>query len=93
MVVKARKSEEQVPIDWVIYLDVGLRPAAMIDGLTVMAQTSSPETGLAVADAEFTGIGRDDDQAIDGTSVARPERRCARLEARINAHGIHCVTE
>jgi hypothetical protein len=31
------------------------------DGLTVMAQTSSPETGLAVADAEFTGIGRDDD--------------------------------
>jgi hypothetical protein len=30
MVVKARKSEEQVPIDWVIYLDVGLRPAGII---------------------------------------------------------------
>lgn len=42
---------------------------AMIDDLTVMAQTSSPETGLAVADAEFTGIGRDDDPRRFKTNV------------------------
>lgn len=34
---------------------------AMIDDLSVMAQTSRPETGVAVADAEFTNIGREDD--------------------------------
>ncbi|KAJ6190988.1 polyketide synthase [Penicillium mononematosum] len=34
---------------------------ATIDDLTVMAQASSPETGLAVADAEYTGVGRHDD--------------------------------
>jgi hypothetical protein len=45
---------------------------SMLTGYVVLrnkAGGSSPETGLAVADAEFTGIGRDDDPRRFKTSV------------------------
>jgi hypothetical protein len=42
----------------------------MLTGYIVLRnKASSPETGLAVADAEFTGIGRDDDPRRSKTNV------------------------
>lgn len=77
---------------------------AMIDDLTVMAQASSPETGLAVADAEFAGIGRHDDprrfksnvkvyDPVNGNLLFRLSGlHYHSLDATVESHAAHTYT-
>ena len=78
---------------------------AIIDDLTIMAQTSQPQTGVAVANAEFTKIGRVDDSRRykSNVSVYNTESgelifrlsglRYHSLEASIESHASHTYTQ